>query len=84
MAQKRTVDYQNRKVEGEVVDFDAVPENWTHYKLSDGTTLKMRLSLLEVVRLLNEFNPQTGEPVYVFSAQNIISVDSPEALKKKA
>ncbi|MGA9969858.1 MAG: hypothetical protein WA690_03155 [Candidatus Acidiferrales bacterium] len=83
MAQKRLVDYLGRKVEGEVIEFDPVPEAWTRYDLKDGTTLKVKVSLLEVVRLLNEFNPQTGDPVYVFTAQQIVNVDSPENLKKK-
>jgi hypothetical protein len=83
VAQKRIVEYQGRKVEGEVVEFEPVPETWTHYKLVDGTTLKMKLSLLEVIRLVNEFQPQTGEPVYVFTAQNIVNINAPEELKKK-
>ena len=83
VGQKRTVEYQGRKVQGEVVEFEAVPENWTPYRLSDGTILKMRLSLLEVVRLLDEFQPQSGDPVYLFTAQTIVSADSPETLKQK-
>ena len=83
MTEKRLVDYENRKVEGEVVEFDPVPESWTTYKLKDGTTLKMKLSLLEVIRLPGEFNKQTGEPIYLFTAQQIVNSHSPENLKFK-
>ena len=83
MTEKRLVDYENRKVEGEVVDFAPVPESWTTYSLADGTTMKMKLSLLEVVRLMGEYNKQTGEPVYVFTAQQIVNIHSPENLKLK-
>jgi hypothetical protein len=83
LAQKRIVDYLGRKVEGEVVEFDPVPESWTNYKLADGTMLKIKVSLLDVVRLINEFHPQTGDPVYVFAAQQITNINSPENLKQK-
>jgi hypothetical protein len=83
VAQKRQVDFNGKKVEGEVVEFEPVPESWTQYKLADGTTLKIKTSLLEVIRLVNEFHAQTGDPVYVFTAQQITSLNSPESLKKK-
>jgi len=83
VAQTRIVDYQGRKVEGVVVDFEAVPESWTNYLLADGTLMKMKLSLVEVIRLTNDFNPQTGDPIYVFSAQNIVNIISDDRLKKK-
>jgi hypothetical protein len=83
VAQRRQVDYNGKKVEGEVVEFESVPENWTQYNLADGSTLKIKTSLLDVVRVLGEFHPQTGDPVYVFTAQQITSIYSPEGLKKK-
>lgn len=83
MAQQRTIDYQGRKVQAEVVDFEPALENWTLYRLADGTEIKIKVSLLEVVRLLNDFDPQTGNPIYVFSSQQIVSVNAPENLKKK-
>lgn len=83
MGVKRTVTYNGRQVEGEVVAFEQPIENWTQYILEDGTILKMRLVLLEVVRLLGEYNQTTGDPVYVFQAQQMIGANSPDKLKKK-
>ena len=83
MGQKKTVEYQGRMVPGEVLEFEAKNEAWNQYALEDGTSMKMKLVLLEVVRLLNEFTP-TGEPVYIFSAQQIVGITSPDGLKKKA
>jgi hypothetical protein len=45
--------------------------------------VKAKLIMLDVVRL-EEFNEQTGEPIYQFRAQQIIVVQVPESLKKKA
>lgn len=83
MGLRKTVDYQGRRVEAEVVNFEAKAEGWNQYALEDGTSLKMKLVLLEVVRLVDEYGP-TGDPVYVFSAQQIVGSASPDNLKKKA
>jgi hypothetical protein len=82
LAQQKIVDYQGKKVPGEIVDFEAPPENFVTYTLSDGTTIKLKTSLLEVVRVINEYGPN-GDPVYLFSAQQILNVNSPEELKQK-
>jgi len=81
MAQHKTVDYQGRKVVGEVIDFTPPVESFNIYQLADGTILKLKTVLLEVVRLNGEYGP-TGEPVYVFSAQQIINSISPDNLKQ--
>jgi hypothetical protein len=82
LTQKRIIDYQGRKVEGELIDFQSKNESWNQYELADGSSMKMKVVLLEIMRLLNEHNP-AGEPVYVFTAQQITAVDSPDHLKKK-
>jgi hypothetical protein len=78
----KTVDYQGRKVRGEVVGFtQAVPEAWNEYNFSDGSSLRMRSSLLEVVRLLDEYGPN-GDPIYVFTAQQLANITAAENLKQ--
>lgn len=82
MGQKKTVDYQGKKVPGEVLEFEAKTENWNQYTLEDGTSVKMKVVLLEVVRVVNEYGPN-GEPVYIFTAQQITGTSAPDGLKKK-
>ena len=82
MGQKKTVDYQGRKVEAEVLEFEAKGEAWNQYALEDGSSLKMKTVLLDVSRLLNEYDDK-GEPVYVFAAQQIVGITAPDNLKKK-
>jgi hypothetical protein len=83
VGQQKTVDYQGKKVPGEVLEFEAKAENWNQYTLEDGTSVKMKVVLLEVVRVLNEYGP-AGDPIYIFTAQQITGTSSPENLKKKA
>jgi len=69
--------------EGEEVDFANEKEEWNIYKLSDGSTLKVKLVLINVVRSRNKYDP-LGNPIYGITSQNIVKVlNVPEKLKQK-
>lgn len=69
--------------EGEDLDFETVKEDWNEYRLSDGTTLKVKIVLTGVRRLKDRYTP-TGDPVYVIASQNIVrTVNVPKELKRK-
>ncbi len=53
-----------RLVEAVQVDFDADAEPWATYTLSDGSVIKVRVTLKNVLRLEGEFD-QGGNPVYM-------------------
>ena len=82
MADKKLYPYNGTEVEGEPVAFTTPEENWTTYDLADGSKLKVRIVLLEVVRL-NAYHPN-GEPVYLFNAQQVVGLTPEPGLKKKA
>jgi hypothetical protein len=82
VSNQKIVDYQGKKVTGEVVDFESSPENFNNYLLTDGTNIKIKTVLLEVIRLVGEYGP-SGDPIYLFTAQQIINTNSPEGLKQK-
>lgn len=79
---KKTLDVGGSKVVGQSVDFESKSENWNQYILEDGSTLRLKTVLLEVVRL-ERYN-EKNEPVYQFTAQNIVGIQVPDSLKKKA
>ena len=66
----------------EAVEFETEKENWNSYILHDGTTLRLKTVLAEVLRVENEYGP-AGDPIYVVNASPVISINSPEQLKKK-
>lgn len=69
--------------EGEEVDFENEKEHWNDYKLADGTTLKVKLVLVNVVRSRDQYDA-LGNPIYGITSQNIIKVlNVPEKLKQK-
>lgn len=80
---KKSVKINNETVEGESLEFEALREDWNVYKLADGTTLRMKLVITEVLRV-DKFNPATGEPVYQILSQNIVRADVPDRLKKES
>ncbi|MCW3985516.1 MAG: hypothetical protein NWE91_03780 [Candidatus Bathyarchaeota archaeon] len=70
-------------LEGKEVDFENEKEEWNIYKLADGSTLKVKLVLVNVVRSHDRFDP-LGKPIYGITSKNIIRVlDVPEELKQK-
>ena len=73
---------QRDLAEGIDVDFSEEKEYWNTYKLSDGTTLKVKL-VLRGVKRLKKFNPD-GNPMYLIQSQNIVrTLEIPEDIKAK-
>ncbi len=69
-----------REVEGSQMDFDSVAEPWASYKLSDGTTLKVRTIVTAVLRLEGEYDA-AGNPIYTVSSQTVVQVNAPKSLR---
>ncbi len=69
-----------REVEGTQVDFDSVAEPWASYKLSDGSTLKVRTIVTAVLRLEGEYDA-AGNPIYTVSSQTVVQVNAPKNLR---
>ena len=55
------------------VDFETSVEPWTAYMLSDGSTIKIRTSIKNVMRLEGEFD-NGGNPVYMVSTDVVMRV----------
>jgi hypothetical protein len=65
------------------LDFEEQEERWNSYKLSDGTTLKVKLVLNGVKRLLNKYSDD-GAPIYLINSHNVVrAVNTPQELKLK-
>lgn len=71
----------DKTVEGTLVDFETVREEYNSYKLSDGSTIRMKTVVTNIIRT-EEFTP-TGEPVYIINSQNVLVADVPDQLKKQ-
>lgn len=83
MSEKQLYPYNNQMVEGETVSFVTDGEQWNNYTLADGSTLKVKIVMMDIVRLVDQYN-ENGDPIYLFSAQQVIGVVPNQELKRKA
>lgn len=64
------------KVEGKRVGFEPLEEPWARYKLQDGTMIRLKLVVSDVLR--TNQTDATGAPVYAVKSSNVLAVDPPE------
>lgn len=68
--------------EGMEMDWNDSKEYWNEYKLTDGTTLKVRLILKGVKRLKK--CGSDGNPIYLIISDNVVrALNVPEQLRAK-
>ncbi len=79
---KRKLKLGNDEVTAEVIEFEVERENWNTYILADGTNLKLKAVLAEVLRVDDRYAPN-GDPLYIVNANPVLSTAAPEHLKKK-
>jgi hypothetical protein len=70
----------DKTVEGTLVDFETMREEYNSYRLSDGAVIRMKTVVTNIIRT-EEFTP-TGEPVYIVNSQNVLVADVPDEMKK--
>jgi hypothetical protein len=79
---KRKIKLGNDEVSAEIIEFESDRENWNTYALADGTTLKAKVVLAEVLRIDDRYAPN-GDPLYLANANIVVSTAAPEHLRKK-
>lgn len=69
------------EVEAEAIPFRGNVEHWNEYLLDDGTVVRMKAVVTEIVRVDGHYDDQ-GNPAYVVFSANVTHVSSPEELRK--
>jgi hypothetical protein len=69
-------------VEAESMDYKSLEEPWSSYRLSDGSTIKVKLVVSDVFRLPDP-DPLTGLPQYLVRSSNVMSVEPPDTTQAK-
>jgi hypothetical protein len=70
-----------RTVEATIMPFQAGGEHWNEYLVDDGTVVKIKLVVTEILRVDGEYDAK-GDPLYLIQSQNITNVSAPENLRK--
>lgn len=82
MERRRKVPYQGKQCEGIEIPIKSSGELWSEYLLEDGTVLRLKVVMTDVIKVENEYDAE-GTPVYVMKSTMISSVSAPEHLRKK-
>lgn len=70
------------EIEGSVMTFRSSGEHWNEYLVDDGSVVRIKLVATEILRLDDQFDPQ-GNPVYLVQSTNVMSVNSPDNLRRE-
>jgi len=76
------VNWQGQEVDAVEVRYKSIREDWNEYDLDDGSTVRIKLLVSEIVRLADGFD-QEGNPIYVIKSGNVVFVKAPDHLKRK-
>lgn len=81
MERKKRVNFEGRDVEATELSFQVGGENWNQYLIDDGTVIRMKTVVTEVVRIDGEYDAE-GNPIYLVRSSNVVAVSAPEKMKK--
>ncbi|HNX81089.1 MAG TPA: hypothetical protein PKL77_02975 [Candidatus Omnitrophota bacterium] len=76
------VQYAGQEVPAVPVDISQSREQWSEYVLDDGTLLRIKLIVTNILRLEGKFDEENN-PVYLVKSTNVTSVKVPGNLKKR-
>lgn len=74
--------YEGEEVDATEVEFHTRREDWNEYQLVDGTVIKMKIVVGDIMRIKDRYD-NDGNPVYQVKTSNLMFVKTPEELKKK-
>jgi hypothetical protein len=80
---KVKINFGGEEVEAVPVEINQSNEYWNQYLMDDGTAIKMKLVATKVFRVDDKYDNE-GNPFYVIQSTNIMSVEAPGNLRKKA
>ena len=67
--------------EGTEVHVIGSDEKWNEYVLEDGTSIRIKLTMMRAVRIDGEYDNE-GQPVYVTQTANVMVVTAPDTLRR--
>lgn len=77
MSKKVRMNIGNQSVEAEAMEFTPIDEQWSRYRLEDGTIVKLKVVTSDIFKLPQP-DPITGLPQLVVRSSNIMSVEPPD------
>ncbi len=82
VAKRTKVQWGNETVDGIDLDFRTLREEWNEYETEDGSRIRVKLVVSEIIRT-DRFDHQVDQPVYVVRSGNIVVIKAPDELKEE-
>ena len=82
MARKIKIGLGNQERDGEEVAVLHSNEFWNTYMLEDGTEIRLKVVVKQIVKVQDAYDPE-GNPVYAVKSMNVTDIISPPGLRKK-
>jgi len=80
---KKTIDIPGLgRVEVTEVGFRTSGEYWNEYLADDGTVIRLKAVVTEILRLDGQYDPE-GNPAYIVKSSNVTSVSAPDELRRQ-
>lgn len=70
-----------REVEVTPLPYRPNTEHWNEYLIDDGSVVRIKLVVTEVLRIEGEHDP-AGNPAYIVQSTNVVAVNAPDELKR--
>lgn len=81
MERNTKVPFEGKAAEGLDIDFKTIKEEWNEYQVNDGTIIRMKVVVTNIVKLTDKYDKE-GNPIYLVKSSNVLSISAPEKLKK--
>lgn len=82
MAKRIKIHIGAEAVDGIDLDFRTLREEWNEYETEDGSRIRVKLVVSEIIRT-DQYDTQTDQPVYIVRSGNIVVTKAPDELKEK-
>jgi hypothetical protein len=77
---KQKINLGGREYQAESVEFETEREGWNSYVLHDGTELRLKAVVSQIMRVEGAYAPN-GDPLYLVQSSNIVVTNAPDKLK---
>jgi len=82
VARRTKVQVGNETVDGIDLDFRTLREEWNEYETEDGSRIRVKLVVSEIIRT-DRYDHQLDQPIYVVRSGNIVVTKAPDELKEE-
>lgn len=76
------VPFEGKQEQAVRIGFKIGEEEWNKYNLDDGTSMRMKTVVTDIVRLVSKIR-EDGQPIYLVKSTNLVESVSPDNLVAK-